>query len=150
MRVQLDLAASTGGDSGDEMVIQSPIRAVLDRQTSLTSTSGTRADGGGLDGRTVSTLLGDRLRSAKTFAEWEPLPIPKENSSSITTLSSSISIPGNIAISHGTSSSGKPTLVVSHVEGSTRRVVSRILEFPKEEEPVSLRTAATKCWEEAL
>ena len=42
--------------------IQSPIVLQLERQTNVTSSQGTRADGGGLDGRTVSQLLGDWLR----------------------------------------------------------------------------------------
>eukprot|EP00543_Licmophora_paradoxa_P003702 CAMPEP_0202456460 /NCGR_PEP_ID=MMETSP1360-20130828/13706_1 /ASSEMBLY_ACC=CAM_ASM_000848 /TAXON_ID=515479 /ORGANISM="Licmophora paradoxa, Strain CCMP2313" /LENGTH=187 /DNA_ID=CAMNT_0049076263 /DNA_START=476 /DNA_END=1039 /DNA_ORIENTATION=+ len=42
--------------------IMSPIRMMWERKTSDTSTGGTIADGGGLDGRTVSRLMGDRIR----------------------------------------------------------------------------------------
>jgi hypothetical protein len=43
--------------------IQSPLRLYLERQTLTESTRGTIADGGGLDGRTVSRLLGDELKT---------------------------------------------------------------------------------------
>ena len=48
--------------------VKSPITIVLEQQTSKESTGGTIADGGGLDGRTVSRLLGD-LAKGKPFAE---------------------------------------------------------------------------------
>jgi len=49
--------------------VQSPIRVNLERRTSTTSTRGTISDGGGLDGRTVSRLLGDELNSGTQFSD---------------------------------------------------------------------------------
>jgi hypothetical protein len=49
--------------------IQSPIRVNLERRTSTDCTKCTIADGGGLDGRTVSRLLGEELNSGKHFSD---------------------------------------------------------------------------------
>ena len=50
-------------------LIQSPIRVNLERRTSTDYSKGTIADGGGLDGRTVSRLLGEELNSSNRFSD---------------------------------------------------------------------------------
>ena len=112
------------GDNGKELSyeIQSPIQIQLERQTSETSTKGTRADGGGLDGRTVSTLLGDRLRQQLKFAELKPATEGSWKSvddSSATVLSPLIHLPGNITIASGPGEDQEWILEVSHFTSST-------------------------------
>jgi hypothetical protein len=81
--------------------LQSPIRVILERQFEATSSRGTRANGGGLDGRSITQWLGPWLHSsaARNFAE---AAIPNEETIATTAaVATSISLPGNITISHG-------------------------------------------------
>ena len=57
-RLRFVLDMKLGNTNNNNNNIQSPLRMYVERQTSTVSTKGTIADGGGLDGRTVSTLLG--------------------------------------------------------------------------------------------
>ena len=101
--------------------LKSPITVVLERQTCETSSGGTIADGGGLDARTVSQLLGDGFRGKK-FADIEPVAWDKGDEERMTTLI----LPGNATISYGALSSTGLTLEVGHVtDGASRRVVRR-------------------------
>jgi len=95
-------------------MIQSPIRVHLERQSSPVSSRGTVADGGGLDGRTVSTRIGTALKQHINFADRPPLAkgrIWTTGSSSDkeedTTFSATgptiISLPGNVEIVSGPS-----------------------------------------------
>ena len=82
------------------MVQQSPIVVVMDRKTSNDSTGGTIADGGGLDGRTVSELMGDALNVDKSFAETD------RNESAVTNDSDDnemafVELPGKVGVAFG-------------------------------------------------
>jgi hypothetical protein len=85
--------------------LQSPIRVISERQFDATSSRGTRADGGGLDGQSITQWLGPALHSSATrnFAE----AAPKEEETHVAAAAAaaaavtSVSFPGNITISHG-------------------------------------------------
>jgi hypothetical protein len=64
IRVAIDVIPSQ-----ENFAIQTPMVITLERRTSSISSGGTISNGGGLDGRTVSMLLGERLRSSKTFVD---------------------------------------------------------------------------------
>jgi hypothetical protein len=117
MRVAIDLVPHE-----TVFAIQSPMALLLERRTSASSSGGTIADGGGLDGRTVSILLGERLRKSVTFADQEPLEECYESEGI-----QFVSFPGNVSIAYGWDSDDEWVLQVGHVlEGTkTRRVVSR-------------------------
>jgi hypothetical protein len=117
MRVVIDLVPHE-----TIFAIQSPMALVLERRTSASSSGGTIADEGGLDGRTVSILLGERLRKSVTFAEQAPLE-ESYDSQGI----QFVSLPGNVSIAYGWLSDDEWVLQVGHImEGTkTRRVVSR-------------------------
>ncbi len=102
--------------------VKSPVTIVLEQQTSKQSTRGTIADGGGLDGRTVSRLLGD-LAKGKPFAEQSPISWEhdRHDDESMTFLN----LPGNVTIAYGFQT--EPAILeVGHVvDSTTRRVVRR-------------------------
>jgi hypothetical protein len=125
MRVAIDLVPHE-----TVFAIQSPMVLVLERRTSASSSGGTLADGGGLDGRTVSILLGERLRKGVTFAQQEPLE-ESYDSQGI----QFVSLPGNVSIAYGWLSDDEWVLQVGHIqEGTnTRRVVSRQFSMAGEE-----------------
>jgi hypothetical protein len=116
MRVVIDLVPHE-----TVFAIQSPMALVLERRTSASSSGGTIAEGG-LDGRTVSILLGERLRKSATFAGKEPLEECYESEGI-----QFVSLPGNVSIAYGWLSDDEWVLQVGHIlEGTkTRRVVSR-------------------------
>ena len=64
IRVAIDVIPSH-----ENFAIQTPMVITLERRTSSISSGGTISNGGGLDGRTVSMLLGEQLRSSKTFVD---------------------------------------------------------------------------------
>jgi len=106
VRVSLDLKKKTVQQKDEAAVsyeIQSPILLNLERQTSTTSSYGTRADGGGLDGRTVSQLIGDRLRKSHSFAEekFNPGAWKADAEQQLLTPSTLIHLPGNLTIASG-------------------------------------------------
>ena len=115
IRVAIDLIPS---DS--VFAIQSPMVLVLERRTSASSSGGTIADGGGLDGRTVSILLGEKLRKSKTFAEQPPLEDSYESEGI-----QFVSFPGNVSIAYGWLSDDEWVLQVGQVLNGIRRVISR-------------------------
>jgi len=110
MRVMVDM---------QDKQVKSPITLVLEQQTSTTSSGGTIADGGGLDGRTVSRLLGD-LAKGKPFAEMEPAQWDDADKQSTRTL---LHLPGNVTVAYD---EDLTVLKVGHVkDDSIRRVVRR-------------------------
>ena len=115
MRVVMDMYPSD-----PVFVIKSPMALIFERRTSASSSGGTIADGGGLDGRTVSMLLGKRLRQSPTFAEEEPNDVSFASEGM-----QFVSLPGNISIAYGWLAEDEWVLQVSHVESCRRRVVSR-------------------------
>lgn len=115
MRVLLDLIPSAS-----VFALQSPMVLTLERRTNTVSSSGTIADGGGLDGRTVSMLLGEKLRSSKTFVEQLPLEENFEKNAI-----QHVSFPGNISIAYGWLSNEEWVVQIGHVQDETRRVISR-------------------------
>jgi hypothetical protein len=115
MRVAIDLIPS---DS--VFAIQSPMVLALERRTSSFGSGGTIADGGGLDARTVSMLLGENLRKSKTFVEETPLEDSFESNGI-----KHISFPGSVSIGYGWLTEEEWVLQVSHVHNGVRRVVSR-------------------------
>lgn len=110
MRVMIDIE--------QQQVIKTPITLVLERKTSNKSSAGTIADGGGLDGRTVSRLLGD-LAKGKLFCEVLPLEWNLDDCED--GRMTFLTLPGNVTISLSTS-----VLRVGHVMNeSSQRVVTR-------------------------
>jgi hypothetical protein len=124
MRVVIDLSPSE-----TIFAVQSPMVLALERRTSSSGSAGVIADGGGLDGRTVSMLLGERLRRAKTFVEDEPLEASFESDGL-----KHISFPGNVGMAYGWLSDQDWVLQVSHVANNKRKVVSRIFNVVGEHE----------------
>jgi hypothetical protein len=102
--------------------IQSPMALVLERRTNSVSSGGTIADGGGLDGRTVSMLLGEHLRQTPTFAE-------ERMSDEILQVETDgmhfVSLPCQLSIAYGWISEQEWVLQVAQEENGVRRVVSR-------------------------
>ncbi len=115
MRVLLDVVPSTS-----TFAVQSPMVLALERRTNTVSSSGTIADGGGLDGRTVSMLLGEKLRQSKTFAE----DIPLENNYEHGGITH-VSFPGNVSVAYGWVTDGEWVVQIGHVHENVRRVLSR-------------------------
>lgn len=115
MRVLLDVVPSASS-----FAVMSPMVLALERRTNTVSSSGTIADGGGLDGRTVSMLLGEKLRKSKTFAEEKPLEDYYENGGI-----KHVSFPGNVSIAYGWLTSGEWVVQIGHVHDGRRRVLSR-------------------------
>lgn len=118
MRVVLDLIKSESSFVG----VKSPMVLVLERRTSETSSKGTIADGGGLDGRTVFRLLGPELTRAKTFVEQE---IVEEALSGEIEGLSQVNLPGNVTIAYGSTEDDTWTCITRHVEDGVERGVTR-------------------------
>jgi hypothetical protein len=117
MRVAIDVVPSPPDTFG----ISSPMVLTLERRTNAVSSGGTIGDGGGLDGRTVSMLLGDRLSRSKTFVDDPPMS-DNYDSDSI----KHVALPGNVSIAYGWMTDGDWVLQVGHVgPDGMRRVVSR-------------------------
>ncbi|KAG7349459.1 hypothetical protein IV203_012056 [Nitzschia inconspicua] len=117
MRVAIDVVPSPPDTFG----IQSPMVLTLERRTNAVSSGGTIGDGGGLDGRTVSMLLGERLSGSKTFVDDPPLS-ENYDADSI----KHVAFPGNVSIAYGWVTDNDWVLQVSHVgPNGMRRVVSR-------------------------
>jgi len=115
MRVLLDVIPSSS-----TFAVQSPMVLALERRTNTFSSSGTIADGGGLDGRTVSMLLGEYLRRSRTFVDDPPLDGYHENNDL-----KHVSLPGNVSIAYGWITDGEWVVQTSHVHEGIRRVLSR-------------------------
>jgi hypothetical protein len=135
MRVVINLSPSES-----VFAVQSPMVLALERRTSSSSSSGVIADGGGLDGRTVTMLLGKRLSSAKTFVDDEPLGESFENDGL-----KHINCPGNVGIAYGWLPNEEWVLQVSHIANDKRRVVSRT--FTVVEDKVDFKLDS---WEETI
>ena len=115
MRVVLDFIVQ----SESAISIKSPMRLILERQTSSKSSGGTIADGGGLDARTVCTLLGSELSKSKTFAEEE---VSQEGLSN-----GRINFPGNISLTTTESNDGW-TCQLSHTQNDLQRTVTHLFD----------------------
>ena len=115
MRVVLDLIVQ----SESEISIKSPMGLILERQTSSKSSGGTIADGGGLDARTVCTLLGSELSKSKTFAEED---VSQEGLSN-----GRINFPGNISLTTTESNDGW-TCQLSHTQNDLQRTVTHLFD----------------------
>lgn len=92
-----------------EQKISSPINVVLERRTADTSSGGTWGVGGGLDGRTVSKLIGSDNVS-KPFADGKALLISsygEDSGNSDNAGEMTLSLPGNIVLRHGNTDEGK-------------------------------------------
>lgn len=98
---------------------KSPVNLLLERRTSENSSGGTRADGGGLDGRTVSGLLGPELTRRKTFVDEEPLDDTFEDEGI-----QYVSLPGNVTLSYGSMSENSWTCDVSYTRDDAVRGVT--------------------------
>lgn len=109
-------------DVTQDKKVKTPIVIVLEKRTSETSCGGTIADGGGLDGRTVSQLLGDDFKG-KPFCEAEPAQREANDGECMTVLN----LPGNVTVAHSAfSGSSEWLLDVGHItEDANRRVVRR-------------------------
>jgi hypothetical protein len=117
MRVAIDVVPSPPDTFG----ISSPMVLTLERRTNAVSSGGTIADGGGLDGRTVSMLLGERLSRSKTFVDDPPIGDNYESDAF-----KHVALPGNVNIAYGWLTEDDWVLQVSHVgPNGLRRVVSR-------------------------
>lgn len=118
MRVAIDLMIP----SLDTIAIQSPTVLTLERRTSSVSSGGTISDGGGLDGRTVSMLLGERLRSSKTFVDDHPVGGARYEVNAI----NYVNLPGGISIAYGWLTEDDWMLQVGMLmQNGMRRVLSR-------------------------
>jgi hypothetical protein len=115
MRVAIDLIPAD-----DVFAVQSPMLIAKERRTSASSSGGTIADGGGLDGRTVSQLLGETLRSSKTFVEEQPLEESYERDGI-----RFVSLPGSLSVAYGWTSDDDWVLQVGLMQSGVRRVVAR-------------------------
>jgi len=90
--VTVDAGSDTPTTTTITPIVQSPVTIRLERQTSQASSDGTIANGGVLDGRTVSTLLGETLRKHQsTFG------VPKEVTAEDTT-DTLVHFPGNVTL----------------------------------------------------
>jgi hypothetical protein len=149
IRIGLTLKVQKENDGVLSHEIQSPIVIHLERQTNTTSSHGTIADGGGLDGRTMSTLLGKWLKTMTSFAERKNIQGGQWKASSEDVRPSSttgsvvamtvIHLAGNVTIA----TAGLPVtennqqgflLEVSHFSGGSKRTMERRflgLECPK-------------------
>jgi hypothetical protein len=117
MRVAIDLVPSPPDTFG----IASPMVLTLERRTNAVSSGGTISDGGGLDGKTVMMLLGERLSGSKTFVDDPPLSSNYERDSI-----KHVSFPGNVQIAYGWLTDNAWVLQVGCVgPNGMRRVVSR-------------------------
>lgn len=120
MRVAIDVVPSP---STGTFGIQSPMVLTLERRTNAYSSGGTISDGGGLDGRTVTMLLGERLSGSKTFVDDPPL---SENYYKTPDSIKHVAFPGNVSIAYGWLTDDDWVLQVGHVgPNGMRRVVSR-------------------------
>ena len=123
IRVAIDLIPSE-----EDFTIKSPMMLTLERRTSLVSSGGTIAEGGGLDGRTVYMLLGERLRGSSTFVDGpsmsydNPAPHNYDRDNDIR----HVDLPANISIAYGWLKDEKSWILqVSYITHGTRRVMSR-------------------------
>lgn len=130
IRIGLILEEQEGGYK-----LQTPILCFLERRTSESSTQGTRADGGGLDGRTVSTLLGDWIKKQLSFAEkkspitgdWKSDDQDQEDVK--TSLDQIVQLPGNITVAYGSDdASGNWILEIIHFTSSSERAEENSLQ----------------------
>ncbi|CAB9508665.1 expressed unknown protein [Seminavis robusta] len=146
VRISLNLQVLPN-DSAFSYQIQSPIVMYLERQTNTTSNRGTRADGGGLDGRTVSTLLGDWLRLAHNFGKNKPLQWKPEKEDVTATITSVIHLPENVTIASGPAEEADTFMLqLSHFskEGS-RRTIERTFQGLESAASVQYREDSGKC-----
>lgn len=123
IRVAIDLIPSQ-----ENFAIQSPMVLTLERRTSSISSGGTIAEGGGLDGRTVFTLLGERLQGSKTFVDEPSMSGDNYNYNSYDPENDirHVGLPANISIAYGwLHDDNSWMLQVSHIANGSRRVVSR-------------------------
>eukprot|EP00536_Pseudo-nitzschia_multiseries_P001221 jgi/Psemu1/2811/gm1.2811_g len=132
VRVAIDLVPSE-----EDFAIRSPMVITLERRTSSSSSGGTISEGGGLDGRTVYLLLGERLRGSSTFVDEPSLSLANnENYYDPESDIRYVSFPANITIAYGwlldsddnNGDSERNTwmLQVSRITpGGARRVLSR-------------------------
>ncbi|CAJ1949594.1 unnamed protein product [Cylindrotheca closterium] len=121
MRVVLDLISC----KEKLFTVKSPVHLHYERRTSDESTGGTRADGGGLDGRTVSGLLGPELSKQKSFAE----DTPREQSY-IEDGVHHLGLPGNVTISYSSMTPNSWTCDICHeLDDKIRGVTTAALQF---------------------
>eukprot|EP00980_Cylindrotheca_fusiformis_P010231 scaffold2271_cov130-Cylindrotheca_fusiformis.AAC.26 len=94
-------------------------------RTGEKASGGTWADGGGLDGRTVSQLLGPELTKVKTFVDDGPLDDSFEDEGI-----HYLSLPGNVTVSHGFQSDNIWSCDISHTgDGAMRGVTLAAIVF---------------------
>mmetsp|Transcript_8388 Transcript_8388/g.20096 ORF Transcript_8388/g.20096 Transcript_8388/m.20096 type:complete len:354 (+) Transcript_8388:114-1175(+) len=132
VRVAIDLIPCQ-----EDFAIQSPMMLTLERRTSSISSGGTIAEGGGLDGRTVFMLLGERLRASTTFVDEPSLTYDyygnfgdAENDIRL------VNLPANLSIAYGWVH-GRTSwmLQVSQIlQDGSRRVMSREFMIAKDGE----------------
>jgi len=121
MRVVLDLVSS----EGKLLTPKSPVHLHYERRTSDKSTGGTRADGGGLDGRTVTNLLGPKLSKDRSFAEDKPREKTRDSDGI-----RHIGLPGNVTISYSSLNSNCWTCDICHeLDDCIRGVTSAVIQF---------------------
>ena len=84
-------------DQGGKLDLKSPVVVTLERQTHSESSAGSRADGGGLDGRSVSEWMGNVLRKSHSFATETPKNFRFSSDDKL----SRISYPRNLTLSCG-------------------------------------------------
>lgn len=123
IRVAIDLIPSE-----DDFAIKSPMMLTLERRTSSSSSGGSISQGGGLDGRTVYMLLGEKLRGSRTFVDE---PVASYDNSSFDDYDPSLEIryvhlPAGICLAYGWIQNQKSWMLqVSQVAEGSRRVMSR-------------------------
>ena len=122
IRVAIDLIPSE-----DDFAIKSPMMITLERRTSSISSGGTISKGGGLDGRTVYRLLGERLQTSSTFVDEPSMSYDYVyNSYDPNNDVQHVNLPANISIAYGwVQDKNSWMLQVSHITQESRRVLSR-------------------------
>ena len=110
-----------------EETVATPITVVLERRVADTSSGGAWGVGGGLDGRTVSKLVG-KDNANKPFTDTKALLVDGDEGdgdSNEDTSETTLSLPGNIVLRHGSTDGGQ--WFVDIILVSTKRVDERAM-----------------------
>lgn len=144
VRVQLQVTASTSASQNLSPTLQlnAPVQIHLERQCNTTSSQGSRADGGGLDGRTVSQLMGNFLRKQQGFAEKQPMSFVSQQLSATTpsadggtTSLLTLALPANVTIAILELSHQRQVLDVAYgqiddpIDGAGSRLLRTLVRF---------------------
>lgn len=109
--------------SCDGVKLKMPVSLYLERQISETSTEGRRADGGGLDARSVSEWIGSELRSIESSLNAKICPTWTFNAHNV------FGLPGNLTVAFDNKQDEGLTVWVGH----TYEQQSRLIELQNRE-----------------